>query len=103
MLGLLVLALLVLEVFSVKMIDQDAEVSAKKAIIALIFKIDGGGIHMVIFWINQDTTVLFQIVVLVSKIRYLGAITFSLVSYLADVIIKEQYPLILYRKYLEYI
>lgn len=41
--------------------------------------------------INQDSIILFQIVILISKIWFLGIVIFSLVFYLIDIIIKDQY------------
>ena len=58
------------------MIDLDAEVSAEKTMVALVFEIDGDGIHTGMALIDQDTTVLLQIVVLGSEIRCLGAVVF---------------------------
>ena len=81
-----------------KMIDLDAEVSVEKIMMALVFEIDGGGIHMAMTLMNQDTTVLLQIV-LGSEIRYLGTVIFPLVLCLVDVVIKDEYPWILYRKF----
>ena len=53
---------------AVKMINLDIEVSAEKAMMALIFEIDNSNIHMAMTLMNQDITVLFQIVQLVSEI-----------------------------------
>ena len=52
----------------VKIIDLEAEVFAKKTIVALVFEIDGDGIHMKMVLIDQDTTVLLQTIVLGSEI-----------------------------------
>lgn len=41
--------------------------------------------------INQDSIILFQIVILVSKIWFLEIVVFFLVFYLIDIVIKEQY------------
>lgn len=76
-------------VSAMKMIDLDAEVLIKKAMVALVFKIDSSNINIVITLINQDTIVLFQIIVLVSKIQYLRTVIFLLVSRLINFIIKE--------------
>ncbi len=73
------------------MIDLDAEVFAKKTMMALVFKIDGGSIHMKIDLMNQDIMVLLQIVVLVCEIRCLGAVVFLLICRLVDVIIEDEY------------
>ena len=81
-----------------KMMDLDAEVSVEKTMVALVFEIDGGGIHMAMTLMNQDTTVLLQIV-LGSEIRYLGTIVFPLVPRLVDVVIEDEYPWILYQKF----
>ena len=78
-------------VSAMKIIDLDAEISAEKAMVPLIFEIDGGGIYMAMALMNQDTTILFQIIVLVSKIRCLKTIIFPLVSCLVDIVTKEQY------------
>ena len=78
-------------VFAVKIIGLDAEVSVEKAMVALVFEIDGSGIHMAMTLMNQDITVLFQIVVLASKIRCLGTIVFPLVPCLVEVVTEEQY------------
>lgn len=51
-----------------KIIDLDTEVSTEKTIVALVFKIDGGGIYTAIVMMNQNTMVLFQIIVLKSEI-----------------------------------
>lgn len=75
-----------------KIIDLDTEVSPEKAIVALVFEIDGGNIHIVMALMNQHIMVLFQIFVLISEIRYLGTVIFFLVSYLVDDVTKEQYP-----------
>lgn len=53
-------------VFPMKIINLDAEMCAKRAIVALVCEINGGGIHMVMVLMNQDTIVPFQIVVLTS-------------------------------------
>lgn len=76
-------------VSAMKMIDLDAEVLIKKAMVALVFKIDSSNINIVITLINQDTIVLFQIIVLVSKIQYLRTVIFLLVSRLINFVIKE--------------
>ena len=39
-------------VSTMKIIDLDAEVSAEKAMVALVFEINGGGIYMSIVLIN---------------------------------------------------
>lgn len=76
---------------SKKMIDLNTEISAKKTIVALLFEIDNGGMNTAIILVNQNIMMLFQIVVVVSKIRCLGIILFPLVFCLVDVITKEQY------------
>ena len=50
------------------MIDLDAEVFAEKVIVALVFKINSGSIHTAIVLMNQNITILFQIIVLAFKI-----------------------------------
>lgn len=72
--------------------------SAEKAMIALVFEIDNSSIYMAMVLMNQGTTVLFQIVMLISKIQCLRTVVFLLVLRLADVVTKEQYPWILYYK-----
>ena len=39
-------------VFVMKIIDRDAEVSTEKTMVALVFEIDGGGIHRKMVFIN---------------------------------------------------
>lgn len=63
--------------------------STEKAMMAFVFRIDSSNIHMIIALINQDTIILFQIILLVSKIRYHEIILFFLVFCLADGVIKE--------------
>lgn len=89
-------------VFIAKIIDLKAEVSAKKVMVALVFKINGGGIYIAIALINQDTTMLFQIVVLMSEIQYFGTVVFLLVFCFTDVVTKKQYPWIFYHKLWQY-
>ena len=48
---------------------------------------------------NQDITMLLQIVVLGSEIRCLRTVVFLLVSHLVDVVIKDKYLWILYQKF----
>ena len=79
-------------VSAIKIIDLNAKVSAKKTMVALVFEIDSSGIYMAMVLINQDTTMLFQIIVLAFEIQYLGTILFPLVPCLVDVVTKEQYP-----------
>lgn len=75
----------------VKIINLNIEVSAKKIIDILIFEIDSGSIYTKMALINQDITVLLQIVVLGSKIRYLRIIVFFLVCWFLDIIIEDKY------------
>ena len=82
-----------------KMIDLDAEISTKKAIVALVFEIGGGGIYIAMILMNQDIMVLFQIVVLMFKICCLGTVIFPLVSLLVEVVIEEQHSWIFYYKF----
>ena len=79
-------------VSAIKIIDLNTEISAEKVMMALIFEIDGGSIYIAMVLINQDTMVLFQIVVLTSEIWCLRTVVFPLVPRLVDVVIKEQYP-----------
>lgn len=51
------------------MINLDAEMSIKKAMLALIFEIDGNSIYIAMALMNQDITMLFQIIMLISEIR----------------------------------
>lgn len=44
---------------AIKIIDLDAKMSTEKAMVALIFEIDGSGIYIAMTLMNQDTTVLF--------------------------------------------
>ena len=85
---------------SEKMMDLDAKevMSAVKTMIALVFEIDSGGIHTAMISMRQDTMVQHQIIVLGSKIRYLGTVVFPLVLCLVDVIADEQQPWIPYHK-----
>lgn len=75
----------------VKIINLNIEVSAKKIIDILIFEIDSGSIYTKMALINQDITVLLQIVVLGSKIRYLRIIVFFLVCWFLDIVIEDKY------------
>ena len=86
-------------VSAVKIIYLDAEVSVEKTMVALVSEIDGGSIHTAMTLMNQDTTVLLQIVVLGSEIRCLGTVVFPLVPRLVDVVTKDEYPWILYHKF----
>ena len=86
-------------VSAVKIIYLDAEVSVEKTMVALVFEIDVGGIHTAMTLMNQDTTVLLQIIVLGSEIRCLGTVVFPLVPRLVDVVTEEQQPWILYHKF----
>lgn len=79
-----------------KIIDLDAEVSAQKIMVLLIFEIDGNSIHIEMALIDQDTMVLFQIIILGFKICYLKTIVFLLICDLVDNIIKDKYPWIIY-------
>lgn len=75
-------------VFIMKIIDLNAKVSAKKTTIVLIFEINGGGIYTAIVLINQDTIVLFQVILLLFEIRYLRISLFLLISYFANILTK---------------
>ena len=55
-------------VSAMKIIYLDAEVSIEKIMVALVFEIDVGNIHTTMTLMNQNTTLLLQIVVLGSKI-----------------------------------
>lgn len=50
------------------MINLNTEMFAEKTMMGLVFKIDDNGIYIIMIFINQDTTFLFQIVVLGSEI-----------------------------------
>ena len=86
-------------VSTVKIIYLDAEVSVEKTMVALVFEINTSSIHTAMTLINQDIIVLFQIVVLVSEIRFLGTVVFLLVPWLVDIVIKDEYLWILYQKF----
>lgn len=64
---------------------------AKKTEIIFIFEINGNNIHITIILINQDIMMLFQIVVLRSKIWCFEIVVFLLVFYFVDVITKDEY------------
>ena len=51
-------------VSAVKIIDLDPKLAAEKTMVAHIFEINGGSIHTKIVLINQNTTILLQIVIL---------------------------------------
>ena len=51
-------------VFAVNMIDLDTKVSDQKTMIVIIFETIGDGLYRVITLINEDTTMLFQTVIL---------------------------------------
>ena len=86
-------------VFAVKIIYLDANVSSEKIMMALVFEINVGSIYIAITLINQDITVLHQIVVLGSEIWYLGIVVLPLVFHLVDIVIKDKYLWILYQKF----
>lgn len=75
-----------------KIMDMDAKIFVKKTIVVFVFEINSSGICTAIALINQDTTILFWIIVLVSKIQYLRTVIFCLVFYLVDVITEDKYP-----------
>ena len=77
-------------VSAMKITYLDAEMSVEKTMVALIFEINSSGIYMAMIMINQDTTVLLQIVILGSEIQCLGTVIFLLVLCLVNVITKEQ-------------
>ena len=56
-------------VSAVKIIYLDVEIPIEKIMVALVFEIDSGDIHIAMILMSQDTTVLLQIVMLGSKIR----------------------------------
>ena len=86
-------------VSTVKIIYLDTEVSVEKTMIALIFEVDIGSNHTAMTLINQDATVLLQIIVLGSEICCLGTVVFPLVFCLIDNVIKDEYPWIFYQKF----
>ena len=86
-------------VSAMKIIYLDTEVSIKKTMVALMFEINGGGIYTAKTLINQDTMMLLQIVVLEFEIRCLETVVFLLVPRFVDVVIKDEYPQILYQKF----
>lgn len=55
-------------VFTIKIINLNIKIFAKKTMMALVFEINNGSIHMIITLMNQDIIVLLQIVVLGSEI-----------------------------------
>lgn len=55
-------------IFIMKIITLNTEIFAEKIMVALIFEINDSSIYMAITFINQNTTVLFQIIILGSKI-----------------------------------
>ena len=64
--------------FARKIIDLDTKAIAKKAIVTHVFEIDGSAIDTAKVLINQDTTMLFQIVMLVFVVCCLRTIVFLL-------------------------
>lgn len=81
------------------MINLDIKISAEKVIVALIFKINSGGIQIIMAFINQNTILLFWIVILMFEIWCLAITIFFLVSYFIDIITREQYSWIFYHKF----
>lgn len=77
--------------FAIKIIDLNAEMFIEKIILALVFKMNGGGIYMVITLMNYNTTVLLQIFILGFEIWYLGTIIYLLVPCLIHIITKGEY------------
>lgn len=75
-----------------KMIDLDLKLFIEKIIADLVLEINSNNIYMGMVLINEDTIILFQIIVLRSKIWYLGIVVFFLVCYLVDIVIKNEYP-----------
>lgn len=76
-------------IFAVKIIDLDAKLSAKKEMVAIVFKIDGGSIYRaIVSLMNQGITVLILIIIEVSEIWCYEIILFLLVFCLANVVIK---------------
>lgn len=51
----------------IKIINLDTEVFTEKIMMTLIFKINRSDIYIIITLINQDTIMLFQIIILVFK------------------------------------
>ena len=64
---------------AINIIYLNIKVSVKKIIVALVFGINSGTIYRAMAFINQNKTLLFQIVIPVSKIWYLGTIIFFLI------------------------
>ena len=71
--------------------NLNVKITSEKLIVALIFQIDDGNIHMAMTLVNQDITIIFQIVVLKCEIWYLITIIFSLVLYSVDIVTKDKY------------
>ena len=76
--------------FAIKLIKLDAKKIIEKKIIALIFKFSGNCIYRIMALKNQDTIILFEIVMLVSEIRYPRIVLLFQVFYFIGVVIKEQ-------------
>ena len=81
-------------VFAVKM-------AAAESLVLEIVEIDGDGIHTEMDLIEQDIKVPLQLVVMRSEIRSLETVIIHLVCCLAIFAFKDEYPLILYRKYFQ--
>lgn len=77
-------------VFAIKIINYNVKLFAKKAIMALVFEINSSGIYTAIALMNQDITILFQIVELVFKIWCFRTIVVSLIPRFVDIVTKEQ-------------
>lgn len=79
-------------VFIIKIIDLNIMIFTKKIIIALIFEINSKNIYIKKVLINQNTIILFYIIILELKIWYFETIIFLLIYYFMDIIIKDKYP-----------
>lgn len=47
-------------IFAIKINNLNTEISAKKAMVALVFEIDNGNIHIAMALLNPNTMILFQ-------------------------------------------
>lgn len=84
---------------AIKIIDLDTQVSAQKIMVVFVFEINSGNIYIEIALINQDTIVLFQIIMLGLEIRYFKIVIFFLVCSFINLVIKDKYFWIFYQKF----
>lgn len=76
---------------AIKMIDLNAEVSAEKILVVLVFEIDDNSIHIEMALIDQNTIVLLQTIMVRSEIWYLETLIFLLVCCLINIVITDEY------------